>query len=95
MLNLRPACAGRVLALLRDVDVDLSLSSTDGGVTGMAYEVEEEDWPAVLEALDIRERHGYTRRMGVGVPLFHQERIVLIGWKVFFFCFDMEDCWGH
>ena len=42
------------------VDVDLS-EPTDGGVTGMAYEVEEEDWPAVLEALDIRERHGYTR----------------------------------
>lgn len=33
----------------------------------MAYEVEEEDWPAVLEALDIRERHGYTRRVGVWV----------------------------
>ena len=57
---------GRVLALLRRVDVDLSIS-TDGGVTGMAYEVEEEDWPAVLEALDIRERHGYTRRVGVWV----------------------------
>lgn len=54
------ACAGRVLALLRSGDVDLS--STDG-VTGMAYEVEEEDWPAVLDALDIRERHGYTRRI--------------------------------
>ena len=78
---------GRVLALLRRVDVDLS-EPTDGGVTGMAYEVEEEDWPAVLEALDIRERHGYTRRMGVGVSLFHQERIVLIGWKVFFFLVD-------
>ena len=56
---------GRVLALLRDVDVDLSSEAT-AGVTGMAYEVEEEDWPAVLEALDIRERHGYTRRMGNG-----------------------------
>eukprot|EP00434_Breviolum_minutum_P022124 symbB.v1.2.019533.t1/scaffold1599.1/size109767/3 len=57
-----PEAPGRVLALLRDVDVDLSSEAT-AGVTGMAYEVEEEDWPAVLEALDIRERHGYTRTL--------------------------------
>ena len=52
----------------------------------MAYEVEEEDWPAVLDALDVRERHGYTRRMGGCV--FSPNK------KVMEDCFDMEDCWG-
>lgn len=96
---------GRVLALLRDVDVDLSSEPTDG-VTGMAYEVEEEDWPAVLEALDIRERHGYTRRVGVWVcdsPItkklivtfcFDWVESLVCCFFLVFGCFDMEACWG-
>ena len=53
----------------------------------MAYEVEEEDWPAVLDALDVRERHGYTRRMGL--CFFTKQKSVDME-----DCFDMEDCWG-
>lgn len=59
-----PEAPGRVLALLRCSDVtDVDPSDRSDVVTGMAYEVEMEDWPAVLEALDIRERHGYTRSL--------------------------------
>ena len=48
-----PEKPGRVLALLK--------SDLEDPVVGMAYDVEAKDWPEVLEALDIRERHGYTR----------------------------------
>ena len=59
-----PEAPGRVLALLRCSDVtDVDPSDRSDVVTRMAYEVEMEDWPAVLEALDIRERHGYTRSL--------------------------------
>ncbi|CAL1170663.1 unnamed protein product [Cladocopium goreaui] len=73
-----PEAPGRVLALLRCSDVtDVDPSDRSDVVTGMAYEVEMEDWPAVLEALDIRERHGYTRTLAElhsseGLPLGRQ-----------------------
>ena len=55
-----PDFPGRVMALLRAEDVDVD---GEGEVCGMAFEVEASDWPEVLAALDIRERHGYTRTL--------------------------------
>ena len=56
-----PERPGRVLALLR-ADAVADMEGLDV-VAGMAYEVEEKDWPSVIDALDIRERHGYTRTL--------------------------------
>ncbi|CAE8652720.1 unnamed protein product [Polarella glacialis] len=59
-----PESPGRVLTLVRVSEVEAE-SGHDGTrqpvVYGLAYDVDEADWPAALEALDIRERHGYTR----------------------------------
>jgi len=55
-----PDAPGRVVVLIRACEAGFS----DAGSSlahGMAYEVESHDWPEVLEMLDIRERHGYTR----------------------------------
>lgn len=57
-----PEFPGRVLALLRKQDV-AQVQSDEDVVHGMAFEVDAADWEAVLETLDIRERHGYTRTL--------------------------------
>ncbi|CAE7324389.1 chac2 [Symbiodinium pilosum] len=59
-----PEFPGRVLALLRTQDVR-QVATADGEdvVHGMAFEVDATDWPSVLDTLDIRERHGYTRTL--------------------------------
>eukprot|EP00930_Biecheleria_cincta_P004661 TRINITY_DN105582_c0_g1_i1.p1 TRINITY_DN105582_c0_g1~~TRINITY_DN105582_c0_g1_i1.p1 ORF type:complete len:238 (+),score=43.17 TRINITY_DN105582_c0_g1_i1:93-806(+) len=55
-----PDAPGRVVVLVRACEAGFS----DAGsslVHGIVYEVESQEWPEVLEMLDIRERHGYTR----------------------------------
>ena len=73
-----PENPGRVVALLRadsigkldlgEVEV-VGEVAKDDIVFGMAYEVDEADWPSVIEALDVRERHGYTRTLAKLSPL--------------------------
>ncbi|CAE6948192.1 chac2 [Symbiodinium natans] len=58
-----PESPGRVLALLRTQDVSQIAGDGEDVVFGMAFEVDAADWQDVLETLDIRERHGYTRTL--------------------------------
>lgn len=54
-----PKAPGRVVTLVRAEDAGGEAEAAE--VHGVAYDVADEDWQAVLEALDIRERHGYVR----------------------------------
>mmetsp|Transcript_54830 Transcript_54830/g.169786 ORF Transcript_54830/g.169786 Transcript_54830/m.169786 type:complete len:257 (-) Transcript_54830:87-857(-) len=54
-----PEAPGRVVTLVQAEEAGACAEAAE--VNGVAYDVADEDWQAVLEALDIRERHGYVR----------------------------------
>lgn len=59
-----PERPGRVVTLVRAEDVqgeEEDAAARAGIVHGIAYEVADDEWDAVIEELDVRERYGYMR----------------------------------
>mmetsp|Transcript_55371 Transcript_55371/g.127283 ORF Transcript_55371/g.127283 Transcript_55371/m.127283 type:complete len:161 (-) Transcript_55371:263-745(-) len=70
-------CPGLVATMLRDADLSrlgVEATQTPSATTGVCYRVGDADAGAVLDALDVREKGGYTREIIEVFPLESDER---------------------